>query len=100
MLFVLLAAEGQKTVDICWRVKNVYGEACLPNTTIVEWSSKFRGGRDSTQNTSQSQRPSTSNTYNKKGVVGDVIRVEHYTSIGALLKDFDISFGNVQHIFR
>ena len=85
-VILFLAAEVQTPVDIGGRMKNVYGEVCLSKTTVVEWCSKCRAGRDSTQDVSRSGRSSTSNTGNNKRAVDDVIRAERRISIRSLKK--------------
>lgn len=72
-------------------VKNEYRKTCLVKTTVVEWCSKFKGGRDFTQDESLSGRLSTPSTDNKKRAVDNVIRTGSCVSICALSKDFTLS---------
>lgn len=49
-------AERQNVVEIHWNMNNVYGDACVLKSIVVEWCSNFWAGCDSTEDTNRSRR--------------------------------------------
>jgi hypothetical protein len=43
-----LGAEGCQPLEIYHRTQTVCGNACVPKTTVNDWSRQFRQGRQST----------------------------------------------------
>lgn len=68
--YPFFVCRGQNPVEIYRRMKNMYGEAGLSITTVVEWCTKFKADWDSTkiQDTIRSERLSAFKTDNKWAV--------------------------------
>lgn len=94
--YSFLATEGQKRYTSIG-IKNVYGEACLSNISVVAWCWKFRTGRGSSHVARRSgRRPWTFNIDNHKRAVDDAIRPKRCISIRMLSKVLERSTVSVR----
>ena len=93
-----LRSEGLKLIEIHGRMKVQYGDACLSQQQVYEWSRKFANGVTSVEDaprTGQAQRVVTTQNI---AAVEAMVMENHRVTVNEIAECLKISQGSAHHI--
>lgn len=92
---VKLSKTPSETLEM---LRQAYGSDCLSRTSVFEWHSRFKSGRESVDDNWRSGRPVTSKTDDNVDKVRDVIHEDRRRTIRQISEMIGIGYGVCQEI--
>jgi hypothetical protein len=94
-----LCKEGASPSDILRRMKDVYGDTCLKQSTVFKWYVEFRGGQVSTADRPRPGQVSVI-TEEKIAAVGTLVQENRRITVRELSTAVNISMGSIHQILH
>ncbi|PNF29610.1 hypothetical protein B7P43_G01634 [Cryptotermes secundus] len=93
-----LCSEGMKPIEIYRRVKFQYGDACLSQQQVYEWSRKFANGVTSVEDAPRLGQAHRVVTPENTAAVEAIVRENRRVTLNEIAASLNISHGSARHI--
>ena len=93
-----LCSEGVKPIEIYRRMKFQYGDACLSQQQVYEWSRKFANGVTSVEDAPRPGQAHRVVTPENTAAVEAIVRENRQVTLNEIAASLNISHGSAHHI--
>lgn len=95
-----LSAEGCQPAEVFRRMKDVYGDACVSKTTVVDWARMFRKGREQTTDYPRPGQAHVVATEDTREKVNAAIAADRRINIQSIANGLNMSYGTAHKIVK
>ena len=95
-----LSSVGVKPIEIRWRMKVQYGDACLSLQQVYKWTRKFMNGISSVTDSPWPGKAHRVVTLEATAAVEAIVKENHRVTVNETAAHLDMSHGSAHHIIH